>query len=216
MWRTLRIPVVQDITGSGLTNVTPAATTADLEPLIAATIRCGGEIGFGFIQAQSNRPLLRFYVPQPAPVPVAPSFAVPLFQVAARKKAYAAILDGYNKEEANRVQDAERRAVEFRRQLGALLATPDTARATDVWGAITRCAQFLGEPNSADSTSSQYREASLVISDIGDNAHGKHVDQLPGELLIVNGTPIAPDLQALHPKVFESVAAAVRYLLNNQ
>ncbi|HTE46289.1 MAG TPA: hypothetical protein VK636_13640, partial [Gemmatimonadaceae bacterium] len=145
--------------------------------------------------------------------PMPPSFSGPAFQVSKQKRLYAAKLAAYNSAESARVQDAEERATRFRAELATLLATPATVRSTDVWGAIARCSQFHGEPAQGDSSaSSQYRNYSLVISDMADNVGAKPVGALPGEFLIVNGAPVLASLNSLHPRRFESVAAAVRYV----
>lgn len=210
-----RVVGLQDVTASGIANITPIATRTQLDPLIDHVIKCGGEVGWGLIAAVSDKALLRFYVAEPASPPPAPVLSGPSFTVARRKRQYAAAVDAYRAAQAERVQKAEESAAEFRARLDTLLATPPNARRTDVWRAIARAAQFMNEPvqsmgGDAPHALPQY---AIVVGDMNDNQHAPRIDHLPGELLIVNGTPIiTSDIEALHPQMFESVPAAIRHI----
>ena len=206
----VRVVAMQDKSDSGNENRTPQASVADLEPLIAQVIRCGGEIALGTIDEQSNAPLARLYVPEPSPRLDKPHFQGTPFEVARARRAYEVAVARSDSGTAERDVEARRRAESFRNQVENLLSSPNHAQRTDVWGGISRAAYFLGE---AGEWQHPPELVAVVISDAIDNAGAPEVP-LPEhtELLLVNGTPSLGALAALRPRRFESIEAAVRHI----
>lgn len=206
----LRVVAMQDKSDSGNQNRTPQASVADLEPLIAQVIRCGGEIALGTIDEQSNAPLARLYVREPLPRLNEPQFQGTPFEVARARQAYEAGVARSDSGAAERDVDARKRAENFRNQVEKLLSSPNHAQRTDVWGGISRAGYFLGE---AGEWQHPPELVAVVISDAIDNAGAPEVP-LPEhtELLLVNGTPSLGALAALRPRRYESIEAAVRHI----
>lgn len=210
--RAIRFVVQQDKSGSGNSMRTPQIL-ADLEPIVAFVIRCGGEVAVGLIAESSNSSLVRLYVPQPPTRPNEPSRTGTPFEIGKALENYNLNMAQYDSAIAKHFADAQQRAAAFREQAGHVLATRNDAKRTDIWGALSRCAYFLSEPVK---WKGQPRMAAIVVSDAIDNVGALNVPMPPdAELFLVNGAPSLGSLESLKPTRFESFEAAVRYLLGD-
>lgn len=210
----LRLVAFQDKSGSGNENRTPQVETADLHPLVDYVTRCGGELGLGTIDIQSNAPLVRLYVEEfPAP-PREPARRGTPFQIAQARQAYEAELARYQAAADEHRARLQRDTAAFLVQAAELLSQQNNAPQTDVWGAISRAGYFLGEHGRWERPP---RLVAVMISDAIDNT-GAPVVPLPErtELYLINGEPSLGALNDLKPIRFESFDAAVRYILNRE
>ncbi|HEU4886119.1 MAG TPA: hypothetical protein VFT45_28025, partial [Longimicrobium sp.] len=160
--------VTPDLSGSAATNRTPVVQASDLDDLVARTVRCGGEIAVGDVSAESDRPLLRLYVPQPAAPPATPAGGRSPLLARQERERYAADSAAYRRSDSLRTSAGERDARIFRQQAATLLARPRDAARSDVNGAIARMALFLAEPDHAAGSSAWTpppRRIAALISD---------------------------------------------------
>lgn len=213
--RPLRSVLMQDKTGSGSKYRTPQLSVGDLDPLFALLRDCGGEVGVGLVDEQSNRTLVRLYVPEPqlSQLPVPPSDQGNPFKRGKALQEYQAAKQLYEQKQAQRRRDVDQRIAAFKTALAEKLKTKPDARRTDVWGAVNRAEYFLAEPEHG------WRQPPLkvmvLISDALDNVRAPSV-QLPlassATVLLINGSPSLGALEPLEPLRFESIDAAVRFI----
>jgi hypothetical protein len=210
----LRVVVQQDKTGSVAENRTPQIHVADLEPLIAQVVRCGGELALGIIDNQSNSVLARLYVPEPGMPPSRPEQRGTPFQLVQARARYESQRTDYDLTAQRHQADAQRQAQLFRAEAAELLSVPHDASRTDVWGAVARSGYFLGEPGTWQRNP---RLIAAVVSDVVDNV-GRQPVRFPegAELYLINGAPCLGALTDLNPVRFESFDAAVRYILGSK
>lgn len=209
----LRVVVFQDKTGSAAENRTPQIQVTDLEPVIEHVTRCGGELGLGAIDSQSNTSLARLYVPEPPAPPSRPEQRGTPFQIVQARNRYESQKAEYEATARRHRADAGRRAELFRAEARDLLDLPHDASRTDIWGAISRGGYFLAEPGT------WHRHGRLilaVVSDAVDNVRRQSVPLPEGaEIYLINGAPSLGTLTDLKPVRFESFGAAVRYILDS-
>jgi hypothetical protein len=216
----LIIVVTPDLSGSTAMNRTPVVQAADLDELVERTVRCGGEIALGDVAAESDKPLLRLYVPQPSAPPAGPAGGRSPLLARQERERYAAELAAFRRSDSLRTTAGERDARAFRQRATALLARPRDAQRSDVNGAVARMALFLSEPGHAAGNSAWTtppRKVATLISDAEETAHRHPVTISLGadvEFYVVNGEPVSDSLIApLKAQRFESFTALVRHLL---
>lgn len=137
----IRIATFQDKTGSSLSMRTEQLSENDfLTPI--NLLRCtGGELAFGLINDQSNRPLLRLRIEVPPVRPTEPKGGNP-FENAEREVSYENQLAEY--EDSLRKWDSQtkERVNTFMILLKPLLAQKANARTTSIWPAVARADLF--------------------------------------------------------------------------
>jgi hypothetical protein len=208
-----RAAVLYDVTASR--NVARiAASIDDFAPIFDRLRMAGGEVGFGLIREDSDRPLIRCYIPDP---PEAPTPAPPptnggnLFVNANNRKREDAERKKYDAKRRAWEADANARINAFIAAITPLLETPADAQATDLTAAVERGDLMLAEP-------SEFPNATTAIILITDGLHNATARTTPtmhssARVAIVNGVGSMGTLAKLTPMPlrFESTAAAVRY-----
>ncbi len=208
----LRVAVLDDITLSGDATATPRVRRADLDPLIDAIIAAGGELAVGTISARSSAPLVRFYVAPPVAAPPAPDPNGPTFKVRARQKAHDSAMVAHRSLEQARLGHAAEDARRFRASVDSALAAPRDAHKTDLWRAMLAAARMLEEPLPRTSS---YRSVLIAVTDGEDNQRAAEPVNFAGQILAVSSSGALGALKDLDVTRFESVPAAVRYLLDH-
>jgi hypothetical protein len=191
-----------------------SASLEDFTPIFDRLRLSGGEVGFGFIREDSDRPLIRCYVPIP---PEPPALLVPasggnVFVNATNQKRYEAERKKYEAKRRAWEVDANARINAFIALLTPLLGVPATAGSTDLTAAVERGDLMLAEPSSFTHADT----AIILITDGIHNATAKEVPTLRSHapIAIVNGVGSLGALAKLNPPSlrFESTAAAIRYV----
>lgn len=200
--RVLRCCVMQDLSGSIAETRTPRITEAELRQLVELVMTRGGELAFGLIQDQSDRPLVRLEVEQPPP-PAPPEPHNPLYRRRwERQRAEA--------EGARRAWEAEqqKRAASFLQQVQGRLQAP-LAPYSDICGALRRCDLMLAEPSGDSATGFL-----LLISDGQHNVRSECPASLAAQarLLLVNGSGVQGIVERYRPLRFESIGAAIKFI----
>lgn len=216
--QTIRLPPLR---GAWLLDVTASRNEArirttldDFTPLFDRLRLSGGEIGFGLIREDSDRPLIRCFIPQP-PVPPASSGSASegnLFMKANARKRDDGERKKYDARRRVWQADANARINAFITAITPLLTEAPNARATDLTSAIERGDLMLAEP-------SVFPHATTTIVLITDGYHNATTKTTPtlrsnARIAIVNGIGSVGALAHLTPPPlrFESTAAATRYI----
>jgi hypothetical protein len=205
--------VVHDITYSRDT-ARVSASLDDFCPIFDRLRVTGGELGFGSIREDSDRPLIRCYVPAPPEPPPPPPPATGggnVFVNTNNLKRYDAERKKYEAKRRAWEADANARINAFIAVLTPLLGAPATAPSTDLTAAVERGDLMLAEP-------SAFPHADTAIILITDGIHNATAKETPtirsnARIAIVNGVGSTGALAKLDPMPlrFESTAAAIRY-----
>jgi hypothetical protein len=192
-----------------------SASLDDFTPVFDRLRVSGGELGFGSIREDSDRPLIRCYVPappEPPPPPPAATGGSNVFVNTNNQKRYEAERKKYEAKRRAWEADANARINAFVADLTPLLAAPASAPATDLTAAVERGDLMLAEP-------SAFPQADTAIILITDGIHNATAKATPtirsnARVAIVNGVGSMGALAKLSPMPlrFESTAAAIRYL----
>jgi hypothetical protein len=194
----VRICVLQDMSGSIQQTRTEILKPDQLRRLAQVINQRGGEIAFGLIAEQSDRPLLRLPLDIIPPEPEKPKN--PLLQKQFEKK----------KAEWNqKMQDRRTRIDQFAQEVQSRMGGP-LSKKTDVCGGIRRCDLFLAEPYGRPSL-----DFLLVVSD---GLHNVRSSPCPealrsrARLLLVNGEGLQGVLSPYRPTPFEAIDPAVEFI----
>jgi hypothetical protein len=211
-----RVAVVQDQTGSREESLTPVLSPTDLQPLVELLLACGGELRVGEIHDSSPTAFAALRIEEPPSIEPEPQDwpANPFVRAEAR----AAYDDERRLSESKRVAwltESEARIDAFSSALAERWAEQRLARRSDVWSAVERAQLFLQEPGSG------YRRPvhrwMLVLSDGEHTAASRpRAFQLDPEitLVLVNSAGRQGDLGRLQPRRFESLDAAIRWIVD--
>jgi hypothetical protein len=213
----LRAAVLYDVTASRNT-ARISASLDDFAPLFDRLRLSGGEVGFGLIREDSDRPLIRCYVPAP---PEPPTPAPPLtnggnlFVNANNRKRNDAERKRYEAKRRAWEADATARINVFIVAITPLLDAPGDAPATDLTAAVERGDLMLAEP-------SEFANVTMAVILITDGVHNATAKTTPtmrstARVAVVNGVGSMGALAKLTPTPlrFESTAAAVRYVADD-
>lgn len=191
------------------------ATLDDFRPLFERVRTTGGEIAFGLIREDSNRPLARCYIPEPPEAPAVPQPARGgnVFVNTNAKKREDAERKKYDAKVRTWQADADRTVKQCAARILPLIEAPATARATDITSALARADLMLAEPSPFN------RPADAVIVLVSDALHNASTAQITSlrsnaRVVVVNGIGSLGQLQKLSPAPvpFESTAAAIRHI----
>jgi hypothetical protein len=211
----LRSAFLLDVTGSR-DRARIAASVDDFTPLFERLETTGGEVGFGTIREDSDRPFLRCFIPAPPEPPTSndPPTSGNVFINANNKRREDDDQRKYAQKRRAWEADAKARINAFKLAIQPLIDAPATAPATDLTAAIERGDLMLSEP-------SAFTNASMAIVLITDGFHNAYATTTPtlrskARVLIVNGIGSLGAISKMKPEPlrFESTEAAVRYISN--
>lgn len=207
----VRLVVFGDKTASTVETVTPQLSPEDFELLFDVLRSVGGELAYGSICANSDRPLLRLVIQEPPFQPEPAAAEANVFRRHDMAKVLRREQAAFAAAEAEWQQETDRRIARFLESLRPLLAQPATCGRTDIVGALERADLYLSEPTIA--WSMPPREFAILVSDGQDNVRRGPVQwKRSAQILIINGTGGLGALQALGPVRFESVSAALGFV----
>ncbi|HKQ05963.1 MAG TPA: hypothetical protein VJ464_12575 [Blastocatellia bacterium] len=209
----LKVAILQDKSGSVDSTRTPRITMAQFEILIAALLKRGGSLAFGFIDDDSNKSFTTLRVAAPPIAPSEPSKGGNPFKVAEAQAKY--------KEERARFEANEQRwsqqtgqAVEaFRSAVKPLIEDKRRSKATDIFGGLNRADLYLAENDPAYSSDNPPARVMLVISDGLDNMRrpmGEMRSQ--AQIILVNGSASVGVMKAFNAERFEGIEAALLHI----
>jgi hypothetical protein len=208
-----RMVVFVDQSRSMVTARVSPVTSANLAVVYERLAASGGELALGLIRDQSDRPLVRLFVPAPPQAPPSKPAPTNIFAAsAARKRELGQLVQLEASRRFWRADVAARQAA-FTRAIEPLLARISDAPATDIWSACRRADIFLSEPNVFARPTLNFV---VLVSDGIETASDAAPPRLnaSAQLLLVNGSGETGHLGALAPIRFESVEAALRYAVD--
>lgn len=209
----VKIALLQDKSGSVGHTRTPQVTMEHLDLLVNFIRPCGGEIGFGTINEQSNSSLYRLRIEAPpADAPKEPNKNGNPFQVQQDMKEYRKARVRYDQSMKVFDSEMERRIAAFKLNINARLDAPATARRSDFFGGIQRANLFLSENTAAWPSSP--RQYLVIVGDGIDNVKSEH-ESLPKtiQLILVNGSAAMGSLASFNPSRFESIESAIDFVV---
>ncbi len=196
----VKIAVFQDQTESVDQNRVPVLTEAHLRRIEQLVIARGGEVALGAIRDESNRSLIRFFVPATPETPSAQRTNI--FIASAKTKALTRAKEQWQAE-------VESERARFHAQAIQLLRNVMKARSTDVVAAVNRGRLFLEEPDVP------HHPIVVFITD-GLDGHRTPVrlDPFPPgtSVIAVSGTRTIGILSVFKPIRFENIDGAIRFL----
>jgi hypothetical protein len=212
----VNIALLQDKSGSTGQTRTPQVTMEHIDLLVNFIRQCGGEIGLGLINEQSNSSLHRLRVEAPPTgAPKEPDKNGNPFQVQRDMAEYRKAKLRYDQNVQTLESETDRRIAGFKSQINSLLSASPTARRSDFFGGIQRANLFLSENSAA--WPSPPRQFLLVIGDGFDNVNSKHAPlQKTTQLILVNGSASVGALASFNPSRFESIESAITFLTSSE
>lgn len=212
----VKIALLQDKSGSTGQTRTPQISMEHIDLLVNFIRPCGGEIGFGLINEQSNSSLhrLRIEVP-PSGAPKEPDKNGNPFQVQREMAEYRKAKVKFDQSVQAFESETDRRIATFKSQISSLLDAPATAPRSDFFGGIQRANLFLSENSAA--WPSPPHQVLLIVGDGLDNVHSKHEAlQKATRLILVNGSASVGSLTSLSPTRFENIESAIQFLIASE
>jgi hypothetical protein len=187
-------------------------TAATFAPVYERLAASGGELAIGLIRDDSNRPFARLFVPGPPAMPAVRPLPANVFAAAGVRNRQIADRARYEEERRGWRDEMARRQAEFARSIAPLLARAADAPSTDIFSALRRADVLLSEPSAFGGTT---RNVVILVSDGIETAADGAPPRMnaPAEILLVNGAGEIGSLAALAPVRFESLDAALRYLI---
>jgi hypothetical protein len=209
----VRVGLLGDKTLSTAETRTQQLQAEDLDVLVNLISRCGGEIGVGLVTDDSNRSLSRLRIETPEPEPAAPQLkGKSAFEAAREQDAYRKKKADYELELAAWQKETVRRKEHFAELTRGLLAQEPNYARTDVWDAVRRAELFMAENGAG--WPRQPHGYIVIVSDGEDNVRKPSVTINSGaQLLLVNGNASVGALAHLNPLRFESLDAALQYIV---
>lgn len=223
----IRAVVFDDKTGSWRQTKAEPTKIEDLEIVIEALKKVGGELAYALIKDESNRGLIRLLInvpPQPPQKPEPPQrFETGNLYDRERQrerankeydsnlKGYESMLKEFGDKRALWEQETNSKIEKFKADVTPLLHSAADATATDVMGALERARTYLDEPD--DFWTQHPRLFALLASDCADNVDKPLTQFKPDmKLLVANGLATANSLTYLNPKLFESSRSALAWI----
>lgn len=190
-------------------------TAASFAPIYARLAVTGGELAVGLIRDDSNRPFARLFVPAPPARPAWRPLPANVFAAASVRREQSADEVSYGvAHRAWRVETARRQA-QFERAIAPLLERAANAPSTDIYSAFRRADVLLSELGAFRGPT---RNIVVLVSDGIETATEGVPPSFgtPAEILLVNGAGEIGSLAPFGPVRFESLDAALRYVVSEE
>lgn len=211
----VRLVIIQDKSLSTGETRTPQLQLADVEPLLAVLGQVGGELAVGIIHDRSNLSFVRLRIDAPPLEPVAPPKADNPLERRKQDIAFRKLTQEFKAAEQTWTEEMQNRVAEFQRDVEPMLALAADARRSPVWDSVQRAELFLSERDAAEATPP--RRYAVFITDGLDDVGARSVPIRSGaKVLMVNGSAQLGSLAAIQPQRFESIQAAVRFVVGSE
>ena len=208
----VRVAVIQDKTLSTGETRTPQLKLEDMDPLVELLGQTGGELAVGVIHDRSNLTFARLRIDAAPVEPVAPVEADNPLERRKQHAAFRKQKEKFTADEQDWQDRMQTRIGGFQDAVDPILAMAADAKRSPVWDAVKRADLFLSESES-DVNMEAHRYA-LLITDGLDDVGARSVPVHSGtRILIVNGAGQLGALAVLKPQRFESIEAAIRYIV---
>jgi hypothetical protein len=208
----VKVAVFLDKTGSWSQTQAEGLTVADLDPIFGLLRQVGGEVAIGLVSDRSDRGLIRLRLERPTLIaPPCPDRRGNPYEVAVRVKKYEETVKKFAADQAAWEAKADQKIKAFVEEVRPVIAQLANARRSDVNGALRRGEAFLSEPDLWGKPATRYM---LLLSDCEDNV-GAARPAIASEtkLIVTNGLASVSSLEDLKPVRFESVRAAILWIV---
>ena len=208
----VRVAIIQDKTLSTGETRTPQLKLEDMDPMVELLGQTGGELAVGVIHDRSNLTFARLRIDAGPEEPVGPVKADNPLERRKQQAASRKEKDKFTAREQAWQDEMQTRIGEFQNAADPMLAMAADAKRSPVWDAVKRADLFLFESDS-DGNVEPHRYA-VLITDGLDDVGARPVPMHGGaRILMVNGSGQLGALAVLKPQRFESIEAAVRYIV---
>jgi len=208
----LRIALIQDKSLSTGETRTPQLKVEDLDPLLELLGLMGGELAVGIIHDRSNLAFARLRIDAGPEEPAAVVESDNPFERRDQRAAQRKLKEKFEEREQSWREDMQTRIGEFQGAVDPMLSMAADANHSPVWDAVKRADLFLSESDSDGNT--EPRRYAVLITDGIDDVGARPVPiNSRTRILVVNGAGQLGALAVLKPQRFESIAAAVRYIV---
>lgn len=211
----LRIVIIQDKSLSTGQTRTPQLQLADLDRLVELLGQTGGELAVGIIHDRSNLGFVRLRIDGPPEQLVFPPKADNPLERRKQETPFRKQLEEFNSRKQVWLDEMQSRIDEFQKTLEPVLSMASNAQHSPVWDAVNRAELFLSESD-ASSKTKPHRYAMYItdgLDDVGARPVPVHSED---NILMVNGAGQSGALAVLQPQRFESIEAAIRFIVENE
>ena len=209
----VRVAVIQDKTLSAGETRTPQLTLEDVDPLVELLGQTGGEVAVSVIHDRSNLNFARLRIDAGPEEPVAPIQADNPLERRNQRTAYRKQKEEFARQQQAWQDDMQSRIGEFQKLMDPMLAMAPDAKHSPVWDAVKRADLFLYESDS-DGNADPHHYAVLITDGIDDVGARPVPVHSGARVLIVNGAAQLGSLAVLKPQRFESIGAAIHYIVS--
>jgi hypothetical protein len=207
----VRVAVIQDKSLSTEETRTPQLRVEDLEPVVELLGQVGGELGVGVIHDRSNATFVRLRIEAPPQEPMAKAAVENPLERRNQRSAYRKVKADFDNQQQAWQEEMQTRIGQFQSAAEPILAMEADAKRSPVWDAVKRTDLFLSESDSFGAASHRY---AVLITDGIDDVGARPVPVHAGtRVLLVNGAGQTGALGVLKPQCFESIEAAIRYVV---
>jgi hypothetical protein len=210
----LILSIVRDRSASTPSYRTDTFDATNLDQCINRVALTGGQISYSEVESVSTTPLDRLTLTAPPTPPSPTALSSDLHEASAQKNQQIARAREHQRAVGAWTASSKPAIATFRAAVLQRLAAPRSAKRSDYATALRRIATFFGEPTPAHVRGEPLRVL-LIIGDGRHNAGERLPNTLPGNpiVVVVNGYGEVAALAPYKPVVFESVDAAITYII---
>jgi hypothetical protein len=208
----LRIAVIQDKSLSTGETRTPQLKLEDLDALLELLGLTGGELAVGVIHDRSNLAFARLRVDAGPEEPAAVVESDNPFERRNQRAAQRKLKEKFEQREQAWREEMQTRIGGFQGAVDPMLSMAADAKHSPVWDAVKRADLFLCESES-DGNPEPHRYAVFITDGVDDVGARPVPIHSRTRILMVNGAGQLGALAVLKPQRFESIEAAVRYIV---
>ena len=212
----VKVAVLQDKTGSTSQTRTPQMSMKNIEDLVDFIRPCGGEIGFGLINEQSNASLHRLRIDtRPSGQPKEPDHDGNPIMAQREMEKYRKAKESYAERVLAWWSESDKKIQAFKEEIKPLLTQEANAPRSDFFGGIQRANLFLQE--SSISWAQPTVGVLLIVGDGIDNV-GARYDVLDKAtvVILVNGSASVGSLAPMNPTRFENIDSGIRHIIASE
>jgi hypothetical protein len=213
--RLLHIAIGIDRTGSKIDNKVPDMTLEQIRTLATGLQQRGGDLRITTICSDSDKAMLRLKFDTPVQPPSVSSTGN-VFEDAKLQEEYKTTKAQFDRQQQTKTTADKAQLTNFLQQVSPLLKQPATCAASDMIGIVQRSDLFLHErqPTGSDNP---HKVLFLVTDGQHTSSKAKQVPELQSkaEVVVVSGGQGAGIFEPLKPVKFDSIDAAITYILSH-
>lgn len=206
----LKIALCIDQSGSANQTRVEKIDSKSILSLFSVIKKGGGELAFCLIRDRSNLPLARLRISSPPIAPISPIKTGKEFEDASNKARYKREEEKHHSLRKKWEEKTDKKITAFLETLEPMIKQARNAPSTDLAGALLRTKTYLSEREVNWKTFKTY--IVLVTDGLASSAISPDHVQSGTEMIWINATGRASDLDIFQPIRFESLSAAIRFI----